>query len=146
MKTKLAIASLFLLSFPTLAITKSANIFFPVQGVICDKKGAYCADQQGLSLKLTERYLGKKVSERLKEIIGDGKDVDLSSYTLSNGVHCESKEKKCYKDRYYPRTEEIKNSPRKCMNNCKTGLHSNEGPIIHQMKTPQETKNCHNRS
>ncbi|MCC8420662.1 MULTISPECIES: YcgJ family protein [Photorhabdus] len=113
MKTKLIIASLFLLSFPTLAVTKAANIFFPEKGVICDKKGEYCADQQGLSLKLTERYLGKKASERLKADIGDGKDFDFSSYTLSNGVHCESKEKKCYKDRYYPRTEENKEFTKK---------------------------------
>ncbi|KMW72672.1 hypothetical protein TI10_14760 [Photorhabdus luminescens subsp. luminescens] len=105
MKTKLIIASLFLLSFPTLAVTKTANIFFPEKGVVCDKKGKYCSDQQGLSLKLTEKYLGKKAVQRLKKEFGDGKDIDFSSYTLSNGVHCESKEKKCYKDRYYPRTE-----------------------------------------
>ncbi|WP_434526746.1 YcgJ family protein [Photorhabdus asymbiotica] len=108
MKTKLIIASLFLLSFPTLATTKVANIFFPVNGVICDKKGEYCADQEGLSLKLTEKYLGKKASKRLKDMIGDGKYFDSSSYTLSNGVHCASKERKCYKDRYFPRSEENK--------------------------------------
>ncbi|KOY62200.1 hypothetical protein AM629_09835 [Photorhabdus heterorhabditis] len=105
MKTKLIIASLFLLSFPTLATTKAANIFFPVKGVICDKKGKYCADQQGVSVKLTEKHLGKKAAEHLKNEIGDGKDIDFSSFTLSNGVHCENKEKQCYKDRYFPRTE-----------------------------------------
>ncbi len=105
MKTKLIIASLFLLSFSTLAVTKTANIFFPEKGVVCDKKGKYCADQQGVSIKLTERYLGKKAAGRLKKEFGDGQYIDFSSYTLSNGVHCESKEKKCYKDRYYPQTE-----------------------------------------
>ncbi|MFD0706757.1 YcgJ family protein [Photorhabdus akhurstii] len=105
MKTKLIIASLFLLSFSTLAVTKTANIFFPGKGVVCDKKGKYCADQQGVSIKLTERYLGKKAAGRLKKEFGDGQYIDFSSYTLSNGVHCESKEKKCYKDRYYPQTE-----------------------------------------
>jgi hypothetical protein len=32
----------------------------------------------------------------------------MGSYTLSNGVHCESSEKQCYQDRYFPRTKESK--------------------------------------
>lgn len=81
----------------------AAAIFTPAKGVVCDKKSHFCVDEQGISMGLTTQYLGGKAQEKLQKSLGDGAGVSLGEYTLSNGVHCDSKEKQCYTDRYYPR-------------------------------------------
>ncbi|MCF7716536.1 YcgJ family protein [Aeromonas jandaei] len=78
-------------------------VFSPAAKVVCDKKGGYCADSQGISIGLTRAHLGEQAASRLQKNL---QGADSGSYTLSNGVHCESSEKQCYKDRYFPRTKE----------------------------------------
>ncbi|MFE8729854.1 YcgJ family protein, partial [Aeromonas hydrophila] len=48
-------------------------------------------------------HLGEQAASRLQKNL---QGADPGSYTLSNGVHCESREQQCYKDRYFPRTKE----------------------------------------
>lgn len=78
------------------------DISSPGRGVVCDKKAGFCVDHHGIAMGLTGLYLGRTAEEKLKNTLSG--DVNLSEYTFSNGVHCDSKEMQCYKDRYYPRT------------------------------------------
>ncbi|MGK2894464.1 YcgJ family protein [Klebsiella michiganensis] len=80
----------------------AADISSPSRGVVCDKKAGFCVDNQGIAMGLTGLYLGKAAEDKLETTLSD--DVNLSEYTFSNGVHCDSQEMQCYKDRYYPRT------------------------------------------
>ena len=83
----------------------ASNIYSPITGVICDKVALYCVDKRGISLGLTAEYLGSEAQNALVKKIGDGIGVHLWEYTLSNGVYCDSHEKQCYIDRYYPKTK-----------------------------------------
>lgn len=82
----------------------ASGVFLPAAGVVCDIKGHFCADREGISMGLTTRFLHKDAQERLSRTLGEGADVHLWEYTLSNGVHCDAHERQCYTDRYYPRT------------------------------------------
>jgi hypothetical protein len=75
------------------AFAKSQTIYSPDQGVLCDRKSGFCADSTGISMAFTEQFLGKKVAAKLMKTMGS--DSDMTSFTMSNGVHCELKEKKC---------------------------------------------------
>lgn len=68
-------------------------IFSPDDGVLCDRKSGFCADSEGVSMAYTEQYLGKKAAQKLMKIMGT--DSDMSSFTMSNGMHCETREKNC---------------------------------------------------
>lgn len=100
MKKLLVMIALLGLSTSALA----ADIYSPVSGVVCDKKAGYCVDNQGIAMGLTALYLGKTAEDKLQKSFGDGGSDNLSEYTLSNGIHCDSNERQCYKDRFYPRT------------------------------------------
>ena len=84
----------------------ASNVYSPIAGVICDKIALYCVDEQGISMGLTAEYLGPKAQEALVKKVDSRVSVHLWEYTLSNGVYCDSHEKQCYLDRYYPRTKE----------------------------------------
>ncbi|CAI1853717.1 Fels-1 Prophage Protein-like [Serratia quinivorans] len=86
--------------------TFAAAVFSPNKGVVCDKVSNFCVDNQGISMGLTTKYLGRQAQKKLTMIIGDSINVNLWEYTLSNGVHCDSHKKQCYSDRYYPRTKD----------------------------------------
>lgn len=92
----------------TSASVLAADIYSPANGVVCDKKAGYCVDNQGIAMGLTELYLGKMAEDKLQKSLGESGGVSLSEYTLSNGVHCDSEAKQCYKDRFYPRTADKK--------------------------------------
>ena len=84
------------LSFTVLATSvyaKSQTIYSPDQGVLCDKKSGFCADSTGISMAYTEQFLGKKAAAKLLKVMGTGSD--MTTFTMSNGVHCELKAKKC---------------------------------------------------
>lgn len=81
------------------------NVFFPTKGVVCDKISHFCADSDGISMSLTQAIMGS--TKPLEKIIGNADDVNLSIFTLSNGIFCDSTEKKCYTDRF--RTHKDKN-------------------------------------
>ncbi|MCU6244220.1 YcgJ family protein [Enterobacter asburiae] len=84
------------------------DIYSPASGVVCDKKSGYCVDDEGISMGLTSKYLGEQAYSKLDKTLGNGTDIKLGEYTLSNGVHCDSEAKQCYKDRFYPRTPDKK--------------------------------------
>ena len=58
---------------------------------ICDEKAGFCADAQGISMGITKMYLGEKAEKKLLEM----GDFDMTTFTLSNGVHCETKTHIC---------------------------------------------------
>jgi hypothetical protein len=47
-------------------------------GVVCDKKSGFCADQQGVSVAITEMELGKQASKNLMDQIRAVGIQDLS--------------------------------------------------------------------
>lgn len=75
------------------ALAKSQTIYSPDQGVLCDRKSGFCADTTGISMAFTDMFLGKKAAAKLLKVMGS--DADESVFTMSNGVHCEMKAKKC---------------------------------------------------
>ncbi|CAI1210985.1 YcgJ family protein [Serratia proteamaculans] len=89
--------------------TGNAVVFFPPgsQGVVCDRKGNFCADRMGISMGMTTLYLGNTAQEKLQRVLGDGAGVHLDTYTLSNGVHCESKKNECYTSKYSQQRDKI---------------------------------------
>ncbi|KFD24879.1 YcgJ family protein [Yokenella regensburgei] len=86
----------------------AADVYSPAGGVVCDKKAGYCVDDEGISMGMTSKYLGEQAYNKLDKTLGNGTDINLGEYTLSNGVHCNSEAKQCYKDRFYPRTPDKK--------------------------------------
>lgn len=81
-------------ALPAYAASREA-VHSPKQGVLCDKYA--CADNKGLSKKLTEKYIGKKAATKL---FSQGA-FDTTQFTLSNGIFCDTKERLCRKDRYF---------------------------------------------
>jgi len=77
----------------TSAYAKSQTIYSPDQGVLCDRKSGFCADSTGISMAYTEQFLGKKAAAKLLKVMGT--DSDMTTFTMSNGVNCALKEKKC---------------------------------------------------
>lgn len=67
----------------------------PQAGILCDPY--FCANEHGISRALTELYLGKPTASKL---FNQG-DFDLSEFTFSNGIFCDTKERLCREDRYY---------------------------------------------
>nr|WP_213302753.1 YcgJ family protein [Paraburkholderia sacchari] len=67
----------------------------PERGVLCDRY--ICANDQGISRALTEKYLGRHAAEK---VFSQG-DFDLTEFTFANGVFCDVKERLCRQDRYY---------------------------------------------
>ncbi|AOZ05326.1 YcgJ family protein [Cupriavidus malaysiensis] len=74
---------------------RAVDVHSPAAGVLCD--GYICADKDGVSQGLTERYLGKKIAART---FSRG-PFDHSAFTFSNGVFCDVKECLCREDRYF---------------------------------------------
>jgi hypothetical protein len=81
----------------TAAPAAAAPVYSPYKGVLCDSKSGFCADDQGISMGLTEEYLGKPASDKLMaEINKVGMNsFDATTFTMSNGVHCETKARNC---------------------------------------------------
>jgi hypothetical protein len=85
------------------ATTLKGAVYSPEPGVICDKKGGFCADSEGLSVAMTKMYIGaaaeKKLTDRIKKEPGV-QDYDTTTFTLTNGVSCDCKAKKCKLSKY----------------------------------------------
>ncbi len=75
------------------------NVYSPEQGVICDKKAGFCSDSYGISLGITKDILGQKAEDKWSKILSD-KDFDSTSYTLSNGLSCDTNKKICKKSKW----------------------------------------------
>ena len=73
-------------------------VYSPEAGVICDKKGGFCADEQGIAVALTKMYLGEKAEKKLMDMIRSEpgvQDFDITTFVLTNKVACDCKAKKC---------------------------------------------------
>lgn len=67
----------------------------PERNVLCDQY--VCANSEGLSKALTAKYLGE--SQALK--VFSGPNFDHTQFTFANGIFCDTKEQRCYVDRYF---------------------------------------------
>ena len=83
--------SLCLISGLSIAAPLKGSVTSPEPGIICDKKASFCADFQGISMAFTKQFLGEKAE---KKLLAMG-DFDMTTFTLTNGVHCEAKTQKC---------------------------------------------------
>ena len=103
MKPILAAASICLislLSIPAQAknVQLKGSVYSPEDGVICDKKGGFCADSEGIAVALTKMYLGDKAEKRLMDMIRPQpgvQDFDTTTFVLTNKVACDCKARKC---------------------------------------------------
>jgi hypothetical protein len=77
-----------------MAAALAGAVYSPKAGVLCDKKAGFCADSEGIAMALTELYLGDKAEQKMMDMMKGG-DVDTTTFTLTNGVHCDCKAKKC---------------------------------------------------
>ncbi len=82
-----------------LSAKSQENVYSPEQGVICDKKAGFCSDSYGISLGMTKDFLGDKAADKWTKILSD-KDFDSTSYTMSNGLSCDTKKKICKKSKW----------------------------------------------
>jgi hypothetical protein len=83
--------ALILFSSLSLAVQLKGAVTSPEPGIICDNKAGFCADFMGISMAFTQQFLGDKAQ---KKLLAQG-EFDTSTFTLTNGVHCEAKTKKC---------------------------------------------------
>ncbi|MED8903673.1 YcgJ family protein [Escherichia coli] len=82
--------------FSPLTFAKTTEILKnPAKGILCDKY--ICADQHGISSSLTRKYLGEK---REVYLLAQG-EFDKTQFTFSNGVFCDTGEKRCHTNRYF---------------------------------------------
>lgn len=90
------------------SIQLKGNVYSPDPGVICDKKGGFCADSEGIAVALTKMYLGDKAEKRLMDMIRPepgGQDFDSTTFVLTNKVACDCKAKKCTVSKYETKTD-----------------------------------------
>ena len=97
MKKFIALAALFITG-----TTLAASTIIYKPGTLCDKKAGFCADNQGVSVGITEMELGAKAAQRLQAQINEVgiTNFDATTFTMSGGLNCNTKEKKCYTNRY----------------------------------------------
>lgn len=67
----------------------------PASGVLCDN--AMCADEQGLTVALTTKYIGQTQGEKLAA----AGQFDTMDFTFSGGLFCDTSERLCRDDRYF---------------------------------------------
>ena len=72
---------------------EAKSVFIADKGVICDRKSNLCVDKYGISMGLTQEYLGQKAVDRLNRVTNNMKGMDTKSFTLSNGLSCDSDRK-----------------------------------------------------
>jgi uncharacterized protein YecT (DUF1311 family) len=75
------------------------SVYSPDYGIVCDKKAGFCADKEGIAMGYTQVYLGQAAAEKFNNMI-DKYHMETDSYTLSNGIHCDSKDRKCYNNKW----------------------------------------------
>lgn len=67
----------------------------PAPGILCDK--FICADEHGVSVALTSKYLGQKQGDKLAA----AGQFDSSAFTFLGGLFCDTTERICRDDRYF---------------------------------------------
>jgi hypothetical protein len=78
---------------------KGGSVYFPEHGIVCDKKAGFCADREGISMGYTKEYLGQAAQDKMMGYVNRD-HMELDSYTMSNGIYCDSKVKKCYNNKW----------------------------------------------
>lgn len=108
----LTVFSLALTALMATSAFAGSAIYSPDEGVLCDKKSGYCVDDQGVSLALTQQYLGKKAAKKLQATIDEvGVDnFDATSFTMSNGMHCETRERNCTVSKNSDKPDQVGNT------------------------------------
>jgi len=81
------------------SLLSASNVYSPDRGVICDKKAGFCVDSYGISLGMTKEYLGAKAENKWLKILDD-ENFDKTSFTLSNGLSCDTHKKICKKSKW----------------------------------------------
>ncbi len=101
MNVKTVISLFLIIGLNSLLYAKTYKaVFSPKDGIICDKKSGFCVDAEGISMGLSEEYLEKKSVDKFKKMIADIKDMDMKSYTLSNGLSCDTIKRICKKSKW----------------------------------------------
>ncbi len=77
----------------------AGSVYSPSKGVICDKKGKFCADSYSISIGLTKEYLGSKAAKNLEKMV-DKYHMSLTDWTFANGVSCNTHKKICKKSKW----------------------------------------------
>ena len=92
---------LIIIAVALVSSTAFATIIYK-PGTLCDSKAGFCADSEGVSVGITEMELGAKAAKKLQAQINEVviKDFDATTFTMSGGLNCSTKEKKCYTNRY----------------------------------------------
>ena len=67
----------------------------PEAKVLCDQY--ICANAEGLSKVLTEKYLGQAQAER----VFSQAQLNQTQFTFANGIFCDTQAKRCHVDRYF---------------------------------------------
>lgn len=82
-------------------MARGATLDYKKEGAICDRKAGFCADSEGVSVALTKMYLGDKAQAKLMaQINAVGlESFDASTFTMSGGLTCKTKEKTCWTSR-----------------------------------------------
>ena len=80
-------------------LANAGSVYSPDKGVICDRKSGFCADSYGISLGLTQEYLGDKHAATWEKRLSNP-GFDSSAFTMSNGLSCDTKEKVCKKSKW----------------------------------------------
>ena len=78
---------------------RGGAVYFPEHGIVCDKKAGFCADREGISMGFTKEYLGQAAQDKMMGYV-EKDHMELYSYTMSNGIYCDSKAKKCYNNKW----------------------------------------------
>jgi hypothetical protein len=77
----------------------ASSVYSPGKGIVCDKKSGFCTDSDGISLAYTREYLGEKAGKKWSKILSDS-SFDSTSFTMSNGLSCDTKRKICKKSKF----------------------------------------------
>ena len=81
------------------SFASASSVYSPNKGVICDKKSGFCTDSYGISLALTKEYLGQKHAKTWEKRLSSD-NFDSTSFTMSNGLSCDTKKKVCKKSKW----------------------------------------------
>jgi len=84
---------------------KGGSVYFPEHGIVCDKKAGFCADSEGIAMGYTKEYLGQAAQDKMMGYVNRD-HMELDSYTMSNGIYCDSKAKKCYNNKWKEKVDQ----------------------------------------